>query len=328
MRDVPAFEIRPIEDAEVDSILEMLDAWESREFFARYFTGDPAFRPELVCAAFHGARPISCAQIVPKTVRVVGGTAAVGGIGQVWTEPEYRRRGIAPRVLRRCLEVMRAEDFALSLMFASRFEFYGALGWLPYGRARSAIVSWPETGPAVAVRPFDRARDLTAVRGLYDAYTATVPGVTIRDAQAWDTSLRNAGYPWEEFLVATNDAGAIVAYLRGVESSGTYVGMEFARAAGAEDAVLALLIAHGPYARACGGFILLDMAHDPALRKYLAAAGCEINPIEDPFVMWRVVNAHALPGAPAQPTSAEAEAALLERYLPRAEYTYWPSDQF
>ena len=94
---MPELDIRPIRASEVEPILDMLAAWESRAFFARHFHGDPAFRPELVCAAFAGGRPVSCAQIVPKTIRVVGGTATVAGIGQVWTEPDHRRRGIDRR---------------------------------------------------------------------------------------------------------------------------------------------------------------------------------------------------------------------------------------
>ena len=79
------WEVRFIRADELDAVLDLLAPWEGRAYFERYFLLDPAFRPEHVCAAFDGARPVSCAQVVPKTLRVVGGTARVGGIGQVWT---------------------------------------------------------------------------------------------------------------------------------------------------------------------------------------------------------------------------------------------------
>ena len=221
-------EVRPILAREVEAILDMLAPWETRAFFERYFQGNPAFRPEHVCAAFDGARPVGCAQILPKTVRVVGGTVLVGGIGQVWTEPDYRRQGLAPRVLRRCIEVMEAEQFGLSLLFASRFALYGALGWRSYPRRRAALVAWPDSAPAFRVRAFDAERDLPAVRALYEAYTAGIPGTTVRDDAAWRASLVMAGDPSERFLLAVDVEDRPVAYMRGTRLDGAYVVLEYA----------------------------------------------------------------------------------------------------
>ena len=229
--------IRPIRDAEVGPVLEMLAPWEPAGFFERYFYSDPAFTPDHVCAAFDGTRPVSCAQIVPKTIRVTGGTATVAGIGQVWTEPDYRRRGIAQDVLRACVDVMRRERFALSLLFASRFEFYGALGWQVYARLRHAVVGWPGSVPPAAIHAFEAERDLDAVRTLYDAYAGDIPGATVRGASEWRGSLCTAAFPAETFLVATDERGAPRAYMRGALDHGTYVVLEYAYEPGAIEAM-------------------------------------------------------------------------------------------
>lgn len=321
-------EVRRVRPAEVDAILDLLAPWQSRAFFERYFHLDPAFRADHVCAAFDGGRPVSCAQIVPKVVRIVGGTARVGGVGQVWTEPAYRRRGLAPQVLRLCIQVMREERFALSLMFASRFDFYSALGWHQYPRARTAVVGWPDSVPPIRVRAFEHARDFDTIRALYDAYTADAPGITVRDAPAWQGSLRAAGYPSEEFLVATDDADRPVAYMRGTREEEISTAMEYAYGPGALPAVAALLAAHRAQGASRAAFLMLDLAHDPTLHAFLCEAGFALNPVEDPFVMWRVIDQCALPlpGSPLRGT--EDEIALLERVLPRARYTYWHADRF
>lgn len=328
MPAVTGLDIRAIRADEVDTVLDMLAAWQSRAFFERYFHRAPAFRPEHVYAAFDGGRPVSCAQIVPKTIHVVGGTATVGGIGQVWTESAYRRRGIAPLVLRGCVDALRRERFALSLLFASRLAFYGSLGWHQYPRRRTALVGWPEAASAVTVRPFDERRDFDAVRALYATYTRHIPGVTVRDETAWRASLATAGYPSETFLVAVDGADTVRAYARGSIDEGVYIALDFAYAAEEHAALAAVLTAHGVRAQPEPGFVLLDLAHDTALGAYLSAAGFQLNPVEDPFVMWRVIDRTALPdpGAPIQ--SAADEIACLRRHLPPERYTYWHADRF
>lgn len=322
-------EVRPIRATEVEAVLDLLAPWQSREFFARYVHGDPAFEPGHVCAAFAGGAPISCAQILPRTIRVVGGTARAAGIGQVWTRPDYRRRGIAPRVLRCCVDVMRAERFGLSLMFASRFEFYESVGWRRYTRRRLAVSGAPAEAPAARIRPFDPAADLAAVRALYDAYAAPRPGPTVRDADAWRGSLQMAGNPTETFLVATDAAGAIVAYMRGVVDD-AYVVSELALAPDQAPAGAALLAAHASLAAEGGHrFVVLDDPDDAALRAAVEAAGFTVTPVTDPFIMWRVVDPAMVPGgAPGGADSPEAELALLHRLLPPERYVFWHADRF
>jgi len=301
----------------------MLAPWQSRSFFERYFYGDPAFVPGHVCAAFDGSRPVSCAQIIPKTIRLTEGrTATVAGIGQVWTEPEHRRKGIAPLVLRKCVDVMQTEGFALSMMFASRFDFYGALGWVQYVRPRNAITQWPEPAEDITVRPFDAAKDMAAVRRLYDDYCASVPGTTVRDTGAWGATLYEAP---DTFVVAER-AGDIRAYMRGKSADGTYVITEYAYAEPDYDAIGSALGAHGQHA-ADIGFMTIDMVHDPQWRTYLQQRGSTVNTVEDPFIMWRILDPDAV-GLHGDIRTTEDERAGLEQILPPGGYTYWASDQF
>ncbi|MGH7790571.1 MAG: GNAT family N-acetyltransferase, partial [Candidatus Binatia bacterium] len=205
-----SLELRPIEPHERGAVLDLLDGWLSRAFFARYFEHDPAFRDDLCFVAIDHGRMVSTLQVFRKLVRVDGRLLRVGGVGNVYTDPAYRDRRLAGGLLERAIAAMDRQGFDASLLFAVKLDFYAHYGWRSSPRHLTFIE--PGGGGArTAVESFDAGRDLAAVAAVYAAYSSGVAGATERDGAYWRGQLGYAGNPDERFVVARR-GGAIIAY--------------------------------------------------------------------------------------------------------------------
>ena len=322
-----AITFRTIAPRERDAVLDLLRGWlNDREFFARYFRHDPTFRDDLCFVAADGDRIVSTLQVFTKHVRVDGTVLKVGGVGNVYTDPQHRRRGLAPELLRRAITAMERQGFDLSLLFATRLELYGALGWRSHVRHLSFIE--PGAGALsgrYAIEPFDPARDLTAVMTLYDAHCESVRGTTVRDGAYWSGQLQYAGNPHEDFLLAR--AGAqVVAYARGTSLYGFNVITEHA-VLPAHAAALGDLICRLHAASSLPG-TLCQLACEKGLDGTLRKLGLGVQTVEDVFWMWRVLNPEQVAARLGISPQATAAADFLPRLLPPDQSVYWLSDRF
>lgn len=118
-----------------DEFEKCLDVWDMafedtpREYFRKYFVGDPWFHPEYTRCAFEGGRMVSALQIVRREVRIGQATLTLGGIANVGTVPAYRSRGYSTQLLRDAITVMENEGFDFSMLFTGAHGFYARLGW-------------------------------------------------------------------------------------------------------------------------------------------------------------------------------------------------------
>ncbi|WP_274650997.1 GNAT family N-acetyltransferase [Paenibacillus humicola] len=190
---------------------------EDRSFFQERLDYDPAYRMETTWLALADGTPAAAIQIFPFRMRWGSAELKVGGIGSVATRPEFRRRGLAQRILRRISEYMRAQGFDLSLLMTGIHSFYEQAGWhtipepaLSVSRASSneefALPS------AYVIRPFEGA-DLERVMRLYDDATAGMIGPMVRTPGYWKGQLAWRAVRPEHFLVA-EASGEVAAYLR------------------------------------------------------------------------------------------------------------------
>ncbi|WP_298261558.1 GNAT family N-acetyltransferase [Bradyrhizobium sp.] len=106
---------------------------ESEPGWARVTWADPDLRilietddGELACHA----------GIFFRTVIWNGQKVHIGGVGQIATHPDCRRRGYASIALNAAVHTMRDHDtaqFALLFCEPHNFEFYSSRGWQPFG---------------------------------------------------------------------------------------------------------------------------------------------------------------------------------------------------
>lgn len=341
-------QIRTLRRDERERLLELLDlwrlpdGWRGRDFFRRHVEEDPTFEDENVVVAEEAGELVSCVQVFPRPVNLRGRAVPMGGIGSVFTRPERRRGGLARRLLELALERMRARGLLVSLLFGDE-RIYHELGWRAW--EAKALLAVREGAPAVQaegveMRAFDRARDLARVREIHARYSGRFDGPVVRDDRLWETSLRMAGNPREEFLVALR-GGGIVAYARAIVLSSFLVVSELGRTdAGAED--LAALVnrileprEEDPLAKPdrpsaqLRRVAALTWLPDAELHAALAARGLAVKPVDNPSVMWRCVDAPALARhLDVEIRPGEDGESLLRRVLPPGCFTYWTADRF
>jgi predicted N-acetyltransferase YhbS len=348
-------ELRAAHAAERDKVLDLLALWYGdRSFFARYNLNDRSFRDDLCLIARDGGRLVATLQIFDRRVRLAGQAVPAAALGSVFTHQDYRGRGIASALISLAIATMEREGFEVSLLFSDRLNFYGRFGWRSAFRVIT-IVSPPSSEhftSAVALRPFDRARDLEQVRRIYDRYSGRFNTSVVRDKSYWLGNLSFAGNPDEFFVVAAREQAAtapIVAYARTIRYYQLPAVMEYGYVPGCEDAMAALiaeLVAlvsgraqEGPLARYEEATLLkpsegaeqttallAQTAHDPALENALTAKGFSLTYHTDVNYMWRVVSPTRLAARLGWP--ADEVRKNLFSLVSARDAVFWTADRF
>ena len=156
-----------------------------RTHFANHWHNDPWKDLEGIRVAVDGGRIASTVRVFMRRIHLGGERVAAGGIGEVSTLPEYRRRGLATRLLRDAVGFMRERGIAISSLFGNQ-GIYRAEGW----ERVPLYYAWRQMGAKVdrafRIRPADpgQGSELETLAALYDAYArrfngtlcATTPG--------------------------------------------------------------------------------------------------------------------------------------------------------
>ena len=316
-------QIRRMRPEERERVLDLLEhAFHERALFEAYMDFDPLFGFDDFLLALEGERPVCCVQIFEKTIRLRGGAVRLGGIGSVATHQEYRRRGLAEELMRRSEQRMRERGLPLALLFGV-WGGYARLGWVRIPARQLALHGDGSRGAlreGVGVRGFAEG-DLEQVQALYESYSARFEGTTLRDDGYWRGQLRYAGTPGEDFRVALV-GDALVAYARRVDLAAP-VAMEFAHAPGHADTLAGLLLQLCP----SPGALIARLPPDTELERALAPRAARIDRVDDPSLMWRVLDRAALGALAGLPASTSDEE-LLDALIARPPVHSWVSDRF
>ena len=154
----------------------------------------PKTPPTASCWAFTEARhvlyldgrDVSRQSTMSYTVRIGAAAYRMAGVAGVGTEPEFRRRGYARRVLDHSLQWMNARGYDISMLFGIP-DFYNKAGY---------VTSVPETGLTITIghaaavaRKCDvrayKAADLPEMKKLHRAINKLLASPADRDAAAW-----------------------------------------------------------------------------------------------------------------------------------------------
>ena len=199
-----------------------------------------------------------------------GHVLRAGLIGSVSTDPGFRRRGLATRVLLEAEERLEAQGCLFALLWADQPAFYLARGWRPMGVEIDFLI------PATMRKQLPRHEDVRvaqegdapAIHALYSEHAQRVDRAPIETEQL----LRASGV---EVLVAES-SGQMVAYAcmgRGEDLQ--HVVHEWA---GPSEAVLALVRSHMEREMLRGepgNVFLMSPARSAELHAHLAELGCE-----------------------------------------------------
>src|SRR5439155_11973642 len=115
----PGMLFRPARASDMGEICALL-ATPKRpaEYFHALFTADPGFDPAQIRLAWMGGHIVACAKIYPRALRIGAMVVPACGVGNVRTEPRYRREGPATAPLGEWLTAMYLEGACLAPLFA------------------------------------------------------------------------------------------------------------------------------------------------------------------------------------------------------------------
>ncbi len=142
--------------------------------------------------------------IVDRTMRIGGSEVKIGGISSVETEEKYRGQGLASRVMRGALALMKREGYSATILHGIP-DFYHRFGYtccIPEYELRIPTLSAEKVRPlfgrskassGLKVREV-RREDIPAIVRIYNRENAARTGSIVRDAKAWQGFPRSAGF--------------------------------------------------------------------------------------------------------------------------------------
>ncbi|HEB91604.1 MAG TPA: GNAT family N-acetyltransferase [Deltaproteobacteria bacterium] len=360
----PTMEIRTLDARERPTVARLLDdwrlaeGWSAGDRFRRQMESDPTFSDENVVVAVEKSRILSVVSILPRQIRILGHLIPTGGLGNLYTDPEVRGRGIATELLEHACDSMRTRGLELGVIFPgappATPEFFAKRGWHGWGGQQTILRRDPAAPPPVRsgsaeeivlepVLPEDE-RTLQSVKSIHAAYGASRSGTVARDDTLWHACLKLIPAPREEFWIARR-GGLAVAYARAsiVDDALTITELgRFEDGAGALAKLVASLLEPRSkdvlIERSIDGqltseqlrsFLVLPTFDDLGLTVALEHLGIRSHPMDDACASLRCVNLIGMASRLDVDLLPNEEGAdFLRRILPPDAMVFWPADRF
>jgi len=204
--------------------LEELVMNATRERFACAHKNNPTSKLEFSRVCVVDGQVVSHIRIYERYYRIGSTPVLGGGIGDVCTHPEHRRKGYGAGCLRDAIQYFKEHGYCMSMILSGVFGFYLSEKWEKFPQHSYVVpvtlrVPRPPRG-RYSVRWFERdTDDLEQVMEVYDAYSRNKSLSVVRTPLYWRRRLRwQIGESPEGFLVAER-AGRIVGYVRSLGAS-------------------------------------------------------------------------------------------------------------
>jgi len=356
-------EIRTLYARERLGLAAMLDAWPLAEGWSAgdrlraLIEYEPSWSDENVFVAIEQDRIVSTVTILPRPIRILGHTIPAGGLAGLYTDPAFRRRGIASALLERACDAMRGRGLELALVFPAAppatTAFFEKRGFSVWAGQRTILRRDPK-GPAareggaadeLTLEPVGAGdeRVLQSVKSIHAAYAASRSGIVARDDGLWKESLAMPSGAREEFWIARR-GGLAVAYARASIVDDVFTITEFGRFEDGADALAKLVAsllepreedplipagARGVASDSLRAFLVAPTFDDIGLTVALEHRAIRSHPMEDASACFRCVNLIGLASRlDVDLLPDEDGRAFLRRILPPDAMVFWPSDRF
>ena len=338
----------------------LAEGWTAGDRFRQQAEFDPSWGDENVFVAVEHDRVLGTLSIFPRHLKILGHVIPAGGVGNLYTEPDSRRRGIATELLERACDAMRVRGLELAVIFPgpppATPEFFAKRGWYSWGGQQTILRTDPEAtargGAAasagdefeiVAVGPHDD-RALQSVKSIHAAYAASRSGTVVRDDALWEACLQLTPAPTEEFWIARR-GGLTVAYARASIVDDALMITELGRFEDGADALSRLIgsllvpRAEDPLVQGAAvgrvasaelrSFLVLPTFDDIGLTVALEHLGIRSHPMDDARANFRCVNLIGFASRLDVDLLAEEDGnGFLHRILPPDGMVFWPADRF
>lgn len=185
MRNDLPDDVVTIGPADGAALEELLPLWtevfgKSADVFTGVWNACPPERRHTFLART-AERPVASVQLYVLPLRAETGEAAwVGCIANVATLPDYRKRGLAGKLIEHAIARMEAVGCGWSYLFTGVPEFYARYGWREYQRPALEFDAAASSDPHLL-----SAEDLPQIRALHERYLAHVPLSQVREEGDW-----------------------------------------------------------------------------------------------------------------------------------------------
>ena len=170
---------------------EELEAWldhvttvftGGRKYFSNHWHNDPWRDAEGIRIALDKGTIVSTVRVFIRKMFLHGEPITVGGIGEVSTRPEYRRRGLASQLLKDAIRFMEDREIAMSSLHGSQ-RIYSIEGWekVPRYYARQSFSAEKRSEWEVRSANFDSKTEVKQIAEIYDQYARKFNGTFVRD---------------------------------------------------------------------------------------------------------------------------------------------------
>ncbi|MDE0017483.1 MAG: GNAT family N-acetyltransferase [Candidatus Poribacteria bacterium] len=159
-----------------------------RQYFFNHWHNDPWRDPEGIRIAVDNGTIVSTVRVFIRKMFLHGAPVTVGGIGEVSTHPEYRRRGLATQLLKDSIRFMESRDIVMSSLHGSQ-RIYSIEGWekVPRYYARQPITAKKQVAWEVRPANFDDTAEVKRIAAIYDTYARKFNGTFVRNDMAYWT---------------------------------------------------------------------------------------------------------------------------------------------
>ena len=300
-----------------------------RQYFANHWHNDPWKDFEGIRIALDDGKIVSTVRVFIRKMYVHGEPISVGGIGEVSTRSEYRKRGIATQLLKDSIQFMEDRQIAISMLHGGQ-RIYSVEGWESVQRYFAKKTLQGNKTQQWNIRPvnFKDTEEVEKLASIYDTYSRKFNGTFVRDDMAYWTDWVQTESP-QVWIAEKDDKIEGYVFVRrrdGELDVKEFVASEELFSQGKETAVFDALLSH----------IIAEMDEESLEVAYPA-------PIADGFnatkvdsrgsTMYRVIQPEALPShlrkklPSGLPELLHSQSEDLAQGI-KSHHIFWPTDGF
>jgi len=227
-------EYRSLKEEELESWFDhCAEVFESapREYFVRHWINDPFRDLNSIFVAVEENKILSTVRVFNREIYIHGKKVNMGGIGEVSTKVEARKKGLSAQLLNMCIEYMKEQGIQVSILFGNQLN-YSKLGWR-FIDLNLNISEIEEYKGIYKIREVDFIKDAKELMAMYEKYNLHFNGTVVRNNQLywtdWVKSESNSCFAVEDYK------GKIVGYMSASNENDTLLVKDFAAKLGSEN---------------------------------------------------------------------------------------------
>ncbi|MEM2137305.1 MAG: GNAT family N-acetyltransferase [Candidatus Methanomethylicia archaeon] len=196
----------------------------------KYGDDDYGFKLENALVAEFNGKIVGHIQLMHRRIKIGKSMLDCGGIANVSTHPEYRRRGIATKLLSMAIEICKNNGWSISSLFtgygSEGYNVYRSLGYADTTFIHEYVGTCERVRKALKILPKEnveieemKMENLEDVMRIYDDYSGKINGACWRPMDYWIKKIIEKIY-YQSFFHENKDAGIRIIVKRDGEKIG------------------------------------------------------------------------------------------------------------